>query len=85
MFFRDREEVAKTLEELRFDLCCYMSRNFCDCKYGYQQMGDKFHPGYVNHGEQTGCPELRSMVALLSFMTDEEYNTILTRGMNIKL
>lgn len=88
MFYRERETTAKTLEELRFDLCCYMSRHFCDCKYGYKGQPDKMtpiHPMYDYHGEQTGCPELRSVISLLNFMTDEEFDEIMKRGYNFRL
>lgn len=31
------------------------------------------------HGEQTGCPELRCALAILRFITDEEYAEIMGR------
>jgi hypothetical protein len=81
MFYKERETTMNTLEALRGDLCCYMGP-ICDCKYGYKA-ADKlgsFHPGWsMDRGEQTGCPELRTAIALLNLMTDEEYETIMKR------
>lgn len=71
-----REFIAETLEKLRYDICCYMSHNFCDCKFGYPG-GHKLQVSQA--GEQTGCPELRVVLALLRNMTDEEYGRILSR------
>lgn len=46
----------------------------CDCKFGI----DVAKP-YEDQGEQTGCPELRCVEALLDNITDEEFEEISTR------
>jgi hypothetical protein len=48
--------------------------SICDCKFGIKT--DKH---YNDQGEQTGCPELRIVEALLYNITDEELEEISTR------
>lgn len=31
--FKDKEELADIVEEIRYNLCSYLSRDRCDCKY----------------------------------------------------
>jgi hypothetical protein len=78
MFYGDKKLVTKSLHLMQRNVCCYdmghMSDDqatFCDCKYGYNPK-EKW-------GEQTGCPELRTVVELLNKMTEEEYTEILNR------
>ena len=71
----DREALAKALEAVRRTICGYnmsvMLDDFrhdprCDCKYGLDV--DKLVSGEVKYGstgEQTGCPELRSVIHML--------------------
>jgi len=65
MFTIEKKELIENLEKTRMRLCCYMSKNFCDCKYGAS-----------GNGESTGCPELRSVISLLRIMTEKEYDKI---------
>lgn len=41
----------------------------CDCKYGANGVG-----------EQTGCPELRNLLAMLEQYSDEEWQTLVNAG-----
>ena len=88
MFVGDRESVKKVLHIIQRHHCSYdmMSVGFtnveppsmCDCKYGYVAERE-------GSGEKTGCPELRCVVELLTLMTDDEYNNILSRGHHIRI
>ena len=89
MFFTEREKVRKVAEILQRQSCAYDMAFFqggdckhkppqiCDCKYGYA--------GGKTMGEQTGCPELRCVVHLLSVITDEEYDSFMSRKGNYKI
>lgn len=84
MFYGSRERVRAALHLIQREHCDYDALRFrrdavnhpppsrCDCKYGYT--------GLQGHGEQSGCPELRSAVELLDQITEEEYNTIMQRS-----
>ena len=80
MFIKGRGEIREVIHLLQRTHCCYdmtvagTPPPICDCKYGYSGKG-----GY---GEDTGCPELRCVVELLSLMTDDEYEKIMARGNN---
>ena len=88
MFVKDRESLINVLHIIQRQHCSYdmMSigvadapePSMCDCKYGYvaEQKG---------RGEKTGCPELRCAVELLTLMTDDEYDTILSRTHHIRI
>jgi hypothetical protein len=77
MFCGKKQDIEKVIEFIRKDICCYMG-NHCDCKYGYN--------GKKDYGsEQTGCPELRTILELLKNMSEYEYNEILSRSNNILL
>jgi hypothetical protein len=83
MFIKDRQYIRDFIHDIQRRLCCYdmypirkeekSIPDFCDCKYGSK---DILH----THGEQTGCPEMRCLVELLSTMTDDEYNAIMKRA-----
>lgn len=84
----EREQLQKKLRELRLRLCCYLSENFCDCKYLKGEVPEdkqELHRFKMealfkqSWGEQTGCCELRVMQALVAKMTDEEFLAILRR------
>lgn len=66
----DKEELAKALELVRRRVCAYggglNGHGTCDCKYGLDI--DKQVSGEVDYtpwSEQTGCPELRSVIHML--------------------
>ncbi len=67
MFMCSREEALAALEVLGAYHCGYSHKEwatFCDCKFGGPTLtGD----------EQTGCPELRSIQAVISKMSDDEW------------
>ena len=76
VFGAEREELIETLTALQRASCDYDSKQddppgICDCKYGYE-----LKPYGSYHGEKNGCPELRSVVALLNVMTDKEYEKL---------
>lgn len=69
---QDKEALAKALEAVRRRICAYnmgMSMDEdrrCDCKYGLDI--DKLVSGEVKYSigsEQTGCPELRTVIYML--------------------
>ena len=72
MFGISRNKLIENLHKMQRHACCYdMGHPFnppptCDCKYGYDP----------KDSEQTGCPELRTVVALLSAMDDEQFYTL---------
>ena len=82
MFFVTRKELLKTIHSMRRRACCYdggekKEPSFCDCKYGAKSMEN---PSMLAHlGEQTGCPELRSVEHILSVMKDSEYEKLVRR------
>lgn len=72
MLKTDKEALAQALEAVRRRICCYNmgfdpSRDVrCDCKYGLSI--DKIVSGeekFSLGSEQTGCPELRSVIYML--------------------
>lgn len=68
MFLGSREEALRVLRIMGYRVCVYMGEgwpHFCDCKYG----GPSDRPGT----EQTGCPELASLYAVVSAMTDAQW------------
>ena len=80
MFFGDKEEVTNALSVMQRRVCAYDNffrsepPSFCDCKYGYDKDSN------LDFGtENTCCPELRTVVALLGKLSEEEYNEILFR------
>lgn len=71
MFYGTREELLVALKALRRKVCCYSGgEDFCDCKYGFDGTQNRL-------SEQTGCPELRTAIELLTCMNDNEFNVIL--------
>lgn len=58
-----REEVLKAVDLARKARCGYIGKR-CDCKYG------------SGGSEQTGCPELRELGALLSRISDEQWGEL---------
>lgn len=59
MFGLDDDELLANLERLRRRLCCYMGDS-CDCKFGATPVTS----------EQTGCPEIRQAMAIISGQRD---------------
>jgi hypothetical protein len=80
MFTIERHELIANIEKLRKNLCCYATHDRCDCKYGVAEK--KMFENKIT--EQTGCPELRCVLLVLSNMTDEEYSKCLEGNVSIK-
>jgi hypothetical protein len=74
MFLGSRDTVLEGLRQTGGRLCSY---NFadtwvdgrCDCKYGAS-----------GKGEQSGCPELRSVYAIVEALTDAEWQILTSRS-----
>lgn len=78
MFVGSREESINALETFGEGACRYYGRRWphhCDCKYGLGR-------GAKKAGETSGCPELMSIHAILSAMTDAEWLELSKRGQN---
>jgi len=89
MFTTDRKVLIDVVNKLQRYFCRYDVYHgmkdtidtidpppFCDCKYGVDNPLSKS----INyHGEQTGCPEMRNLLLLLSNISDEEYEGIICR------
>ena len=76
----NKEELLKSLEQHRKNICLYMSPNYCDCKYGGP--GDKYdEDDRRNRGEQSGCPELRTVMEIIRALSEEQIEELLaSRG-----
>ena len=67
-FVCSRQEAIESILKLGDRICCYMGgpwrKRRCDCKYG----------GPVGRGgEQTGCPELRTILYVIENMEDRDW------------
>jgi hypothetical protein len=75
----------RAVEMLGVRACSYSSGSewaiTCDCKYGAES--DRYESEPIYAGEQTGCPEMRSLYVLLRDMTDDELALISGRSMQI--
>jgi len=69
---KSKEELFRALKLVQLKICAYRSAIFCDCKYGITEKT-------MRNGEQTGCPEVRELIAMLSVMTDQEFDEIQKR------
>jgi len=85
MFATNKKNLLDSIRRMQRSVCCYDSYDegnikthgahipsFCDCKYGFAGRGFA--------SEQTGCPELRLVHAILSAMTDAEYRNFVHRA-----
>lgn len=81
MFFQKREETRKVIANLQTMACAYSIVSTaaglapvttCDCKYGGTNLMQGTEVG-------NGCPELRSVDAILSVMTDREWAMLVKR------
>jgi len=68
MLISNKESVLEGLEALQKTVCAYGSEYRCDCKYGIREDARP-----LEISENTGCPELRVVILILSNMTDTEY------------
>ena len=66
-----RETVLEGLKRIRRKLCVYVGRT-CDCKFGAQDVMDRT-------SEHSGCPEVAVAIALLSAMSNVEYQRLSRR------
>ncbi len=80
MFFQSRTETLKVIADLQNMACAYKiianpkdkTPTKCDCKYGGQNLMKGTETG-------NGCPELRSIVEVLSVMTNFEWQRLVKR------
>lgn len=79
MFGIDQKPLIENLETLRSTLCGYMGDR-CDCKFGPTLQKNTVFPCLDVCSEGTGCPEVRTVIELLSVMTEEEYQTFCNRA-----
>jgi len=89
MFFITRQELINNLLLINARACAYTLppmtgepvrvASRCDCKYGSRDAPDLIGLGRASSGEQTGCPELRTVRNLLEKMTNAEYSVIMER------
>lgn len=74
-----KDDIIKILEFIRHKcLCSYSSPDFCDCKYGIMNpktygdyTGSHFSKSWLH--EQTGCPEMRDVLAILNMIPPEVF------------
>ncbi len=85
MIYGDYDRTLEALKVIGRLRCAYAGNwpdSICDCKYGGPKLQP--HPEYgmnLPHevlGEQTGCPELRTIYALLIEMGEEAFDKILS-------
>lgn len=69
----NKKIMLKALGKVREKVCVY-NGDICDCKYGIHQKKD-----LRSYGEVSGCPEMRTIIAVVENMTDFEYNRIIKR------
>ncbi len=80
MFFQNREQTREVIADLQNMACAYRviadpkdkTPTQCDCKYGGTNLMKGTETG-------NGCPELRSVVEILSVMTDREWSMLVKR------
>ena len=66
-----RTEAIELLEAVRAgNVCSYVGKS-CDCKYGRMRAAKASHAS-----EQTGCPELRDLAAMLGALSDKDWETL---------
>jgi len=74
----EKDKVIKILTRARMNLCVYTSSDFCDCKYGNT---GEYSP---RTSEQSGCPEIRSIIQTISNMTDTEFNAMFNHELEVE-
>ena len=75
MNYGSKKEIISAIMRLGAQHCAYSLTDkgwsvFCDCKYGYGEGGSD-HGGEVN-----GCPELRTILALLENMPEWQFKLL---------
>lgn len=68
-----KDELIVAIEAIRRVHCKYLpgmtGSGFCDCKFGGKDINSV-------SGEQTGCPELRTVGRLLEKMSEKDYQSL---------
>lgn len=67
MFGTTKDRLVTGLARVQRKLCLYTGSR-CDCKYG------------VTFDEQSGCPEVRQVLEMVSVMTPAEFECITKRA-----
>lgn len=77
MFLADRQQMLEFINALGSTRCMYGTwpDGPCDCKFGWRPGGSR----PITQGEQTGCPELRTLRTILTALTDDEWATVVAR------
>ena len=75
MFGVNQKRLLSGLENIRGRICCYFG-DTCDCKYGIGKMQSPAQKFEMPRGEQTGGPEVRMAMELLSALSEEEFNSL---------
>jgi len=76
-----REMLIAALESVRRVMCTYANPRNCDCKYGAHHGIELYARGStIPRGEVTGCCELREVVDLLLYITDEQFNGLVCKA-----
>lgn len=79
MRMQSQRQLIRAVRRLQRQVCTYdvfktdqtaKPPNTCDCKYGVS-----LQPG----SEETGCPELREVLAILQAMDEKEFERICQR------
>lgn len=77
-FTDSRENVLSALYRMGASVCAYSLNDWadrCDCKYGVAEAAQ-----WPSLRETTGCPELRSLYAVISAMDDDEWYRLVMRA-----
>jgi hypothetical protein len=81
-----RQQIIEALKIIRQQVCAYGSPHgrMCDCKFGLNKDNvakDNMGIPQVTCGsEQTGCPELYSVIGIIENMSDAELERIRKRA-----
>ena len=76
-FTSSREDTLAAVYRMGTACCSYSTDKWadrCDCKYG---IADRWP---TLHEKGNGCPELRSLHAIIAALTDEEWSRLMRRS-----
>ena len=74
-----KKELIKNIKRMRERLCAYKG-NICDCKY----IKDSSKHICSMSEDGSGCPELRTVIYLLSNLKNEDYLNLMKNPENLK-
>jgi len=73
----EKDRLKNSLQKIQKKLCAYINQP-CDCKLIQENTDNNIICTKSETG--SGCPELFSVIRMLSLMTNEEYNSIMKRS-----